>query len=348
LLSSHIRNRMVELPKGCQRGEENLSKLFHLYDQFALGASFFAYRGEMLEHFTSAILELGEQVKKGDEERTALKKRAPFIMVECFQNILRHGVGRDRTRKQGYFGFFSNEQYLSINTINEIERSSAVPLAQMLDSINEWTEEEKKDKYKEIIQRDSFGDGGGAGLGLIEISRKSGNRLDFEMEDKRDGTTCFHQQVTIGYKSESNSSERISFTKQIEKEMEQESIQMIYKGELDEKSLNPIVDIMASMSEHGQWESLGKLMQTLKQIQMNLFHSDKQMGMILVAESGTNLVIQVAIEVMNEARNPLCDLAKMQFKAQQWRSKDPHRPFAACVAKTLNADKELFSFQLVP
>jgi len=339
---------MTELPKGCSRGEENLAKLFHLYEQFAVGTSFFAYRGEMLEHFTSAILELGEQVKKGGEERAALKKRAPFIMVECFQNILRHGVSKDSDSKQGYFGFFANEHYLTINTINEIERSAAVPLAQLLDSINEWSEDEKKERYKEIIQRDTFGPNGGAGLGLIEISRKSGNRMDFEMEDKRDGRTCFHQQVTIGFKSEQEAVNRISFTQQIEKEMEQEAVHMIYKGELDEQSISPIVEIMASMSEHGHWENLGKMMGTLKGIQFNLFKSDKQQGMVIVEEKLGQLAIQVAIEVVNEAREPLCDLAKMQFKAQQWRSPNPLRPFAACVAKPMNEHKELFTFQLVP
>ena len=339
---------MSTLPKGCSRGEENLVKLFHLYDQFSAGVSFFAYRGEMLEHFTSAILELGEKVKKGGEERAALKKRAPFIMVECFQNILRHGVSQDKSGKQGYFGFFSNENYLTINTINEIERDSAAPLAQLLESINEWTEDEKKEKYREIIQKDTFGAGGGAGLGLIEISRKSGNRLDYEMEEKRDGRTCFHQQVTIGYQSEQASVQRISFTQQIEKEMEQEAVHMIYKGELDELSIRPIVEIMASMSEHGHWDNLGKMMQTLKEIQMNLFKSDKQQGMVIVEEKLGQIAIQVAIEVVNEARNPLCDLARMQFKAQQWRSENPLRPFAACVAKPLDQHKELFTFQLVP
>jgi hypothetical protein len=90
------------------------------------------------------------------------------------------------------------------------------------------------------------------------------------------------------------------------------------------------------------------MMGTLKDIQFNLFKSDKQQGMVIVEEKLGQLAIQVAIEVVNEAREPLCDLAKMQFKAQQWRSPNPLRPFAACVAKPMNEHKELFTFQLVP
>ena len=322
--------------------------LFYAYQMFDDGVSYYSYRGTMMSHFTEAILDLGNHVKQTSSDNTSLKKRASFLMVECFQNILRHGIQEESGEAEGFFGFFSSADYLTINTINGINPSSVEPLKQALDEVNSLSPEEKKQRYREIIQNESFGDEGGAGLGLIEISRKSGSKLNYEMEPKTEGKFCFHQQVTIHYNEQPIIPPQIHFTKMVENWMEENGIHMIYRGRLDHQSLQPIIDIMGGMAKSGQWENLGRLMDTLKEIQHSLFETDAQSGIMLVGQSEGNKFIQVGIEVLPQEKLALCELARMQFKAQQWKSKDAHRPFAACVSKSFGENKELFSFQLVP
>lgn len=322
--------------------------LFYAYQMFDDGVSYYSYRGTMMSHFTEAILDLGNHVKQTSSDNTSLKKRASFLMVECFQNILRHGIQEESGEAEGFFGFFSSADYLTINTINGINPSSVEPLRQALDEVNSLSPEEKKQRYREIIQNESFGDEGGAGLGLIEISRKSGSKLNYEMEPKSEGKFCFHQQVTIHYNEQPIIPPQIQFTKMVENWMEENGIHMIYRGRLDHQSLQPIIDIMGGMAKSGQWENLGRLMDTLKEIQHSLFETDAQSGIMLVGQSEGNKFIQVGIEVLPQEKLALCELARMQFKAQQWKSKDAHRPFAACVSKSFGENKELFSFQLVP
>ena len=322
--------------------------LFYAYQMFDDGVSYYSYRGTMMSHFTEAILDLGNHVKQTSSDNTSLKKRASFLMVECFQNILRHGIQEESGEAEGFFGFFSSADYLTINTLNGINPSSVEPLKQALDEVNSLSPEEKKQRYREIIQNESFGDEGGAGLGLIEISRKSGSKLNYEMEPKSEGKFCFHQQVTIHYNEQPIIPPQIQFTKMVENWMEENGIHMIYRGRLDHQSLQPIIDIMGGMAKSGQWENLGRLMDTLKEIQHSLFETDAQSGIMLVGQSEGNKFIQVGIEVLPQEKVALCELARMQFKAQQWKSKDAHRPFAACVSKSFGENKELFSFQLVP
>ncbi len=322
--------------------------LFYAYQMFEGGVSYYGYRGTMLDHFTEAILDLGTHVKHVSNENTTLKKRASFLMVECFQNILRHGIQEESGEAEGFFGFFSSKDFLTINTINGINSSSVESLKTALDEVNGLSPEEKKQRYREIIQNESFGDEGGAGLGLIEISRKSGSKLEYEMEPKSVDKFCFHQQVNVHYNDLPIIPPQIQFTKMVEKWMAENSIHMIYRGRLDHESLQPIIDIMSGMAKSRQWDNLGRLMDTLKEIQQSLFDTDAQSGIILVGHNGGEKFIQVGIEVLLEEKIALCDLARMQFKAQQWKSDDAHRPFAACVSKPLEANKELFSFQLVP
>jgi hypothetical protein len=338
----------LETPRGCSRGEQHLEMLFYAYQMFDGGVSYYGYRGTMLDHFTEAILDLGTHVKPITADNVSLKKRASFLMVECFQNILRHGIQEESGEAEGFFGFFSSSNFLTINTINGINSSSVDSLKSALDDVNALSPEEKKQRYREIIQNESFGEEGGAGLGLIEISRKSGSKLEYEMEPKQEGKFCFHQQVTIHYNEEPTIPPQIQFTKMVEKWMTENAIHMTYRGKLDHQSLQPVIDIMSGMAKAGQWENLGKLMDTLKDIQHSLFETDAQSGIMVVGQNEGTRFIQVGIEVLPQEKQALCDLARMQFKAQQWKSQDAHRPFAACVSRNIGENKELFTFQLVP
>ncbi len=340
---------MSELPQGCSKGEQHLQVLFKTYDFFSRDSSFYSYRGTMLEHFTAAILDLGELVKKGNgQEKLTIKKRAPFLMVECFQNILRHGVQESSGESKGYFGFYSSPEFFTINTINEINDSSVSSLSTLLDEINQSSDEEKKLRYMEIMQNENFGDEGGAGLGLIEISRKSGSKLEYEMVKRKQDKTCFHQQVTIQFNETAGLPPQIEFTKMMENWMSENQLQLVYRGDLDAKSIQPIIDMMGNMKGEGEWENLDKLLGSLQNIQNSLFKTDAHRGIILLGKIEGQVFVQVGLEVENLERDSLCHLAKLQFKAQAWKSTQPFRPFSACAARSIDETHELFAFQMTP
>jgi hypothetical protein len=337
-----------QTPKGCSKGEQHLEVLFKTHEFFSSEASFYSYRGTMLEQFTEAIMDLGELVKKGNgDEKMTIKKRAPYLMVECFQNIVRHGVQDPLGEARGYFGFYSSSSYFTINTINGISESSVSNLRQLLDEINASSDEEKKAKYLEIMQNESFGEEGGAGLGLLEISRKSGSKLEYEMEDQ-EGKMAFHQQVTIRFDESNELPPQIQFTKMIEGWMKENNLSLIYFGALDGKSIQPVIDMMNGIDSESNWEDIDRLLKTLQSIQNNLFETDGHRGIIMLGENEGQKFVQVGLEVKHHEKESLCDIAKLQFKAQAWRSKHPFRPFAACVARPINAERDLFSFQMVP
>ena len=337
------------MPQGCSKGEQHLQVLLKTHDFFSSDSSFYSYRGTMLEHFTTAILDLGELVRKGSgQEKLTIKKRAPFLMVECFQNILRHGVQEATGEAKGYFGFYSSPEFFTINTINEINDSSVSSLSTLLDELNQSSDEEKKRRYMEIMQNENFGDEGGAGLGLIEISRKSGSKLEYEMVKKQEGKTCFHQQVSILFNDSVSLPPQIQFTKMMENWMAESDLHLVYRGDLDSKSIQPIIDMMANVKSEGEWENLDKLLRSLQNIQTNLFNTDAHRGIILLGKTDGQFFVQVGIEVENKEKESLCTLAKLQFKAQAWKSTNPFRPFTACVARPIEDGKELFSFQMTP
>ena len=187
---------------------------------------------------------------------------------------------------------------------------------------------------------------GGAGLGLIEISRKSGSKLKYEMESKENGKSYFHQQVTILFNESSSLPPEIQFTKMMEGWMSEHQLYLVYRGDLDAKSIQPIIDMMSNIDGPGEWEDLDKILRSLQNIQNSLFNTDSHRGIMLLGKHEGQFVVQVGIEVDNKEKDSLCALAKLQFKAQAWKSTDPFRPFTACVSRPMEDGRELFSFQM--
>jgi len=53
----------------------------------------FLYKGQFSDTITDKIIDLIEvNISNNLVELTSLKKKVPFLMVECFQNVIRHAA----------------------------------------------------------------------------------------------------------------------------------------------------------------------------------------------------------------------------------------------------------------
>lgn len=66
-----------------------------------------------------------------------------------------------------------------------------------LDQINKLNPEEIRDKYKELMTQMEFSDKGGAGLGLLDIARKSANKFEYDFRKLGDKKSYFTLKVSI-------------------------------------------------------------------------------------------------------------------------------------------------------
>ena len=60
------------------------------------------------------------------------------------------------------------------------------PLKAKLDKINALDKEGLRSYYKEVLDNGQYSVHGGGGLGMIDIARKSGNKLDYDFSDVSD------------------------------------------------------------------------------------------------------------------------------------------------------------------
>jgi len=113
-----------------------------------------------------------------------LQNRIYFIMVEGLQNVTRHQdeVIDETTDYSGIFAIQKKGARYLITTGNLIVNSKVDSLKQKLERVNSLDREDLKKLHREILSTGELSDKGGAGLGLIEMARRSGNKLLFDFE----------------------------------------------------------------------------------------------------------------------------------------------------------------------
>jgi len=135
----------------------------------------------------------GDLIKRNEEPR--LRKRVYNVLVESLQNLYHHGDRvpegfKDQSEKYGILSVNKVDNGYKILTGNFIRSDNVESLEEKLTRINRSSQEEIKELYKFILNHQRISAKGGGGLGLVDIVRKTGSRLDYTFK-KYDETYSF-------------------------------------------------------------------------------------------------------------------------------------------------------------
>ena len=118
-----------------------------------------------------------------EEESNSVQKKVFHVMVECLQNISKHadnfGSEDFLFAGRGIFMVSKGEEEYNVTTGNVIENSKIDELSRILDQINSLDKEGLKMLYKNQMKEGRLSEKGGAGLGFIDIARKTGRKLEY-------------------------------------------------------------------------------------------------------------------------------------------------------------------------
>ena len=225
--------------------------VFDLFEDMQRNNLNYIYRGVFTQSITDNILLLTEACMHNVGEDSKIRKRIFTILVEGLQNVTRHQEidGEEAAPNQaGIFIIQNHNGKYYITTGNPILKANIPTLIKQLEKINSLDPEELKLFYKEVLNDNKISNKGGAGLGLIEMARKSGNKLDFDFSDINSnysyfymGTKVLADDETGGSQQGSNSMETI---KSIHKTINDQNIVLVYKGIHSQDSLLHILSIL--------------------------------------------------------------------------------------------------------
>ena len=157
-----------------------------------------AYQGALDPKTTKSVLTMAERnIESLNEEDPSIKRKVFNVMVECIQNIVKHSEKAKGKIKAPIFMVGKNQDKYLISSGNPIKNLNVEELKRKIKFINSLDKEGLKDFYKEVMRDHHISEKGGAGLGLIDMARKSGEKLCYDFETINDDLSYFSIKVSI-------------------------------------------------------------------------------------------------------------------------------------------------------
>lgn len=177
----------------------NLENASRLRQEMNKQHIFFSYRGTRTHEVMLALLAITEKKMEMDGSGHALRSRVFNVMVECMQSLTSKDEPQDDYRAP-VFMIGKEEFGYTIYTGNMVSTGKVRALKSNLSRINTMSPDELKEFNKVLLQSVQYSDGGDAGLSLIDIARKTSNRIDFDFEPLDEDHYFFSLKTTLGKK----------------------------------------------------------------------------------------------------------------------------------------------------
>ena len=154
----------------------------------------------------SAIYPIIEARLEREVEDSKRRKKVFHVLVECLQNVFHHmesfksntSVGIEKVNVGGLFMMARGEENsYRVFTGNFILNEKLEVLKQRIDKVNSMNAQELKAYYLGSLSTSELSDKGGAGLGIIDMARKSENKLEYQFHPLTDIYSFFTLAVKI-------------------------------------------------------------------------------------------------------------------------------------------------------
>jgi hypothetical protein len=165
-------------------GSGNLLELvYDFYNKMKTREITLAYEGEINQQITKAFSSLAESSMVKDEESGSVQRKVYHVMIECLQNISKHAENKNSNdlhfSGRGIFMISKADSEYSIITGNAIDNNKLESVRLLIDHVNSLTKEELNELYMKQISEGELSEKGGAGLGFIDIVKRTGRKLDY-------------------------------------------------------------------------------------------------------------------------------------------------------------------------
>ncbi len=169
------------------------------YQQLQSKNILLSYKGSVDHVLLDCLLKITEDKLSGLESKRSLKKKVYTIVVEVLQNIYHHF---DPGALQESFDSISfvigkGQDGYSIIAGNYANKEVVGDLTNKIDEINTLSADQIKARYREQLDCEGFTDKGGAGLGILYIARKSGEKIEYEISQDGQDVSFFSLKIKV-------------------------------------------------------------------------------------------------------------------------------------------------------
>lgn len=140
------------------------------------------YGGEFSQDLIKTLLAFTERKFNDEQMEDTVRRKIFNIMVEMLQNISKNALDNDHELGvySPVFIMGENENHHFLITSNKIDNEKISTIKGRIDQVNELDADGLKKLYKEVRIGGTFSSVGGAGIGIIDMARKSENKINYE------------------------------------------------------------------------------------------------------------------------------------------------------------------------
>lgn len=181
-------------------GTNNLFLLSEFYHLMKKNNVIMMYEGEFSQEITKSFLSMTETNFQTSHVNEIVIKKVYNIMMEVLQNICKHEfkyTEEQADKSASLFIISENETAYQIITGNAIQKTVTSIITEKINKVNSLDQDGLKQLYKEARLNSTISEVGGAGLGFIDIARKSGNPISYHFTTINNDLCYFLQMVTV-------------------------------------------------------------------------------------------------------------------------------------------------------
>ncbi len=161
------------------------------------------YKGNVDSEVINQVLDTVEDKLVQVNEQSKLRKKVYNVLVESLQNLYHHvdRVPEDfedqSAEKYGILAVEKVDEGYKIMTGNFVRTDNVEKLEEKIKRINRSNHEEIKELYKFILNHQRITTKGGGGLGLVDIARKTGNKLEYSFQEYNEKYSFFYLNILV-------------------------------------------------------------------------------------------------------------------------------------------------------
>jgi len=159
------------------------------------------FSGKITSNVVTEYIDKIESISQKMTLSRSLEKRLIHVAIESIQNLYHHSCSDTSDQKLKNFGVFLlsiKDNALFLTTGNYLNQENVLFLKNRLEQLNALEPEEIKKIYKIILNGTQLSNKGGGGLGMIDMMKKTKQKLSFHFYPVNDEYSFYEFSVKIG------------------------------------------------------------------------------------------------------------------------------------------------------
>lgn len=285
-----------------------------------------AYAGKFSDSLTDKIIGMAEVYLSSDQHLNKLRKKTSFLVAECFQNVVRHSdkdaeaVKTPAGKESFLIRFYDGKVFIASE--NTIPNKEVDILRKKLDEVNRYSREELKALYKESLEKGDMSEKGGAGLGLIEMARKTGNKLHYSFMTLDDKSSAFYLMLVLEQENRdaklSDYSVELIQNEYIINSLRTENHFLLYHGDFAQEIISPVSEMIENNLDNHEGPMASKIkfyhiaIGSMQNIScLSLFDNERNAGTLSMGKSEKGFVVNTLNPVCPEAKEELTEILEL-------------------------------------